>query len=173
MYLCVWCVSVSRIRCQICHGCHGPDRMTAVTKEIERGGGERRDTASREHMLSLREGMVAVCVDSSARVCVCGSRFVCEPENGYNASIIGLCFSNVHTYLHISNYSMCMEKEQWDCDGMCLQGVRVCMSVCTCVPCVYVCLCVFCVLSLVCFISLYCKIDVAHCGATCLLSCTP
>lgn len=52
-------------------GCHGPDRMTAVTKEIERGGGERRDTASREHMLSLREGMVAVCVDSSAHVCVC------------------------------------------------------------------------------------------------------
>lgn len=30
------------------------------------------------------------------------------------------------------------------------------------------CLCVSYVLSLVCFISLYCKIDVAHCGATCL-----
>lgn len=47
---------------------------------------------------------------------------------------------------------MCIEKEQRDSVGMCLQGVCVCV-------------CASHVLSLVCFISLYCKIDVAHCGA--------
>ena len=63
-------------------------------------------------------------------------------------------------------YSMCIEKEQRDSVGMCLQGRCVCvLPLCMCWR-------VFCVLSLVCFISLYCKIDVAHCGTTCLSSCT-
>ena len=68
--VCVFmCVSVSRM------GCHRPDRMTAVTKEIERGGGERRDAASREHThsLSLRQGLEVL----SVHVCVCVCYGVC------------------------------------------------------------------------------------------------
>lgn len=87
--------------------------MTAVTKEIERGGGERRDTASREHTLCFRQGLevVSVCVRAYFTF-VCGAMFVCKPENGCKMSIIGLCFSNIHTHLHMSSYSMCIEKKQ-------------------------------------------------------------
>ena len=86
------------------------------------------------HSFTLRQGLLVlrVCVGWECDLCV--AMFVGASEDGCSPSIIGLCFNNVHTYLHISNYRMCIEKQQWDHDIMCLQVVCVYMlSPCVCV----------------------------------------
>lgn len=134
---CVCACLCLRMGCQICHGCHRPDRMTAVTKEIGRRGGERRDTASREHTLGFKQGLkvVSVCV-YVFHVCVCAGMFVCDSENGC-MSMIGLCFSNVHAVLTLTwaVNSLCIKKKQRGSVGR-LCVYKVCSDASLCV---YVC----------------------------------
>lgn len=78
--------------------------------------------------------------------------FARESGNICYMNIIGLCFCNAHAYLHISNYTVCVLRANKGLELLCVYKVSFC---------------VFAVLSSVCFISLYCKINVAHCGVTC------